>query len=194
MTTGQADQVFGRLQAPLWIITSQSERDRGGLVATQLQQVSISPEHPRLMLGLAKQHHTCQLLRSSRSFGCHLFAEEQLDWVARFGLQSGRNVDKLKGLSITAGVSGAPILSGCLAWLDCRVIKEMDLGDRIVFAGQIVAARLEQPSVSPLTYQRLMAIAPDEMRRRLANEFSKDCQLDNSVLHDWQNGQVNGPL
>ena len=63
----------------------------------------------------------------------HLIDETQLDWVWRFGLQSGSDVDKLAGLQSHTGATGSPLLPEALAWFDCRVESRLDSGDRTVY-------------------------------------------------------------
>src|SRR5207237_6014496 len=84
---------------------------RGGLVATFVQQASLVPRLPRFVVGIANQHHTGELIRRSRAFALHLLSEDELDWVPRFGLTSGRSGgDKFAGLRTAEGATGSPIL------------------------------------------------------------------------------------
>src|SRR5437660_1430678 len=84
-----AAALFRKLDRELWLVTASAGGRRGGLIATFVSQASIVPELPRTILGLAKQHHTWGLIEASGVFALHLMGEEQLDWVWRFGLQSG---------------------------------------------------------------------------------------------------------
>ena len=56
----------------------------------------------------------------------------------RFGLRSGRDADKLAGLSMTTATTGSPILTDALGWLDCRVEARLDTGDRTVYLAEVV--------------------------------------------------------
>ena len=114
------NDVFRQTDREVWLLTAQSGAERAGLIATFVNQASIIPALPRVVVGLAKQHHTMQVVERGRGFVLHLLAEDQLELVWRFGLQSGRTVDKWAGLSSTDAVGG-PRLTGALAWLDCRV-------------------------------------------------------------------------
>src|SRR3712207_6985322 len=53
---------------------------RGGLIATFVNQASITPRYPRVVVGLARQHHTWELVEAAGSFVLHLLGEEHLDW------------------------------------------------------------------------------------------------------------------
>src|SRR5436190_17382603 len=117
----QIEQLFHLVDREIWIVTAVAEQRRGGLVATWVMRASLDPEAPLVVVGLAPNHHTTELVLSSGAFALHLLTQEQLELVWRFALGSSRDRDKLAGLATTAGETGAPILADCLAWLDCRV-------------------------------------------------------------------------
>src|SRR5262245_16055521 len=94
----------------LWIVTAQSGRSTGGLVATSVNAASIVSDMPRVVVGLAKQHHTWELVEASHAFALHLIDGAPIDWVWRFGLQSGNDIDKLAGLAWGTGTTGSPLL------------------------------------------------------------------------------------
>src|SRR5258708_6116788 len=101
-----ASALFRRLDRELCLVTARAGERRGGLIATFVSQASIVPSLPRVILGIARQHYTWTLIESSGAFAMHLLAEEQLDWVWRFGLRTGRDGDKLEGLATRLGASG----------------------------------------------------------------------------------------
>src|SRR5215831_15768169 len=97
--------VFAQLDRELWLLTAAAGDRRGGLIATFVSQASIVPEMPRVLVGLARQHHTWGLVEAAGAFALHLLAEDQLDRVWRFGLESGRDGDKLAGLPVRVGAT-----------------------------------------------------------------------------------------
>ena len=111
-------------------MTAAADVNRGGLIATFVSQASIVPELPRVVIGIARQHFTWQLIEQTGAFALHLLGDEHLPWVWRFGLRSGRQGDKLDGIASRAGKTGSPILPDALAWLEARVEGRLDTGDR----------------------------------------------------------------
>jgi flavin reductase (DIM6/NTAB) family NADH-FMN oxidoreductase RutF len=181
-----ATTLFRRLDRELWLITAQAGARRGGLIATFVNQASIVPEYPRMVVGLARHHHTWSLIEASGAFALHLLGESQLDWVWRFGLQSGRDADKLEGLAVRAGVSGAPILSAAPAWLDCRVEARLDTGDRTVYLAEVLGARGPAGNAELLTVSRLRQLIPDERRRELEEQMRRDSAIDMQAIAAWR--------
>jgi flavin reductase (DIM6/NTAB) family NADH-FMN oxidoreductase RutF len=208
-------EIFERLDRELWIVTARDGERRSGLVASYVARVSLVPALPRVTIALAKHHFTHELIEASGAFCMHLFGEDQIDWVWRFGIPSGRDVDKLSGLATTTGASGAPILAGALAWLDCRVEARMDTGDRTVFLGEVLDAgygiqrtghgdlrsgtvRGQASAVSsaetetraqhwtPLTFKRLLELAPAERLQEMKHVVERDIELDGEAILEWR--------
>jgi flavin reductase (DIM6/NTAB) family NADH-FMN oxidoreductase RutF len=187
-----ATAVFTALGRELWLITARAGEHRGGLIATFVSQASIVPEMPRMVVGLARHHHTWELIEASGAFALHLIGEQHLDWVWRFGLQSGRQVDKLAGLAIRAAATGSPILTDALAWLDCRVEAPLDTGDRTLYLAEVVDSQRLRTD-PPLTVQRMLQLAPLEKMRELKQQMDQDIAIDAEAIRRWRQQKKDVP-
>src|SRR5436309_14934731 len=141
MHAATASALFAQVDRQLWLVTAAAGACRGGLIATFVSEASIVPDLPRVVVGLARHHHTWELVEASGAFALHLLGEEQLPWVWQFGLQSGRDADKLAGLAVRSGSTGSPLLSDALRWLDCRVEARRETGDRTLYLAEVVQAQ-----------------------------------------------------
>jgi flavin reductase (DIM6/NTAB) family NADH-FMN oxidoreductase RutF len=160
----------------IWLVTAAHEERRAGLVATFVNEASIVPAAPRMLVGIAKQHHTYGIIETSRAFTLHLLDESNLDWVWRFGLHSGHTTDKFAGL---------PELTGTLAWMKCRVETSLDTGDRAIYLAEVLEGRLEKPT-TPLTLKRLLQVALPERLRELRNGMMRDAAIDAAAIREWR--------
>lgn len=209
--------VFDRLDRELWIVTARSGERVSGLVATYVSRVSLVPDLPRVTIALAKHHYTHELIEISGAFCMHLIDETQLDWVWRFGIQSGRDAEKMHGLAISTGASGAPILSDAIGWVDCRVEARLGTGDRTIFLGDVLDARCAMPEAGkesfrsqaahsqepcenwaePLTIKRMLELAPSDRLQELKTGMGQDIDVDRAAILEWRRGQTrqaaNGP-
>lgn len=191
MSATAVSDVLSRLNPEIWIVTASDGRHRGGLVSTTVVSASIVPEMPRITVGLAKQHTTWPLVEASGAFAAHLIEENLLEWVWRFGLQSGRDVDKLAGLDVRTGATGSPILQQALAWLDCRVEARLDTGDRVVYLAEIVDGGLNRDA-PPLTVQRMLELASPEHRQQLKDALVRDGEIDAEAIRRWRESPERG--
>jgi flavin reductase (DIM6/NTAB) family NADH-FMN oxidoreductase RutF len=180
-----AAAVFAQLDPELWLATAAAGERRGGLVATFVGQASIVTDLPRVLLGLARQHQTWELVEASNAFALHLLGEEHLEWVWRFGLQSGRDCDKFEGLTVQTAATGSPLLTYAPAWLDCRVEARLDTGDRTVYLAEVVQAQLNRP-IAPLTLKRLRQRASPAQLRELKELIARDSVADAGAIHAWR--------
>ena len=62
-------------------------------------------------------------------------------------------VDKFEGVAWAPGPSGAPVLDGVSAWVDCALWAEYDGGDHTIAVGRVRDLRAD-PSRPPLLYYR----------------------------------------
>lgn len=185
MDISPANQLFNLTDRELWIVTSADGDRRGGLVATFVCRASLVDELPRVLVALSKQHHTRQLIEVSNSFGLHLISPGQMDWLWHFGIQTGGDLDKLAGWATETAVTGAPLLTKALGWLDCRVENRMDTGDRSVYIAEVVAARFfrDEP---PLTMKQLLKTAPRDRLDQLDDLRRRDSQIDAEAILAWR--------
>jgi flavin reductase (DIM6/NTAB) family NADH-FMN oxidoreductase RutF len=194
-----AADIFAQTDCELWLVTASAPPRQGGLIATFVSRASITPDFPRVVVGLAYYHHTAELIKASQAFGLHLLGDDNLDLVWRFGTCSGRDTDKFAGVEFRAGQTGSPIVNGVLGWLDCRVEAELDTGDRMLLLAEVVDAVLTS-TARPLTGKRLGELASPDRMRQLKEQEAQDGALDAAAIRAWRrdtsdrsSGQVQEP-
>lgn len=99
---------------------------RNGLITTFVTPASIVPRQPRLVVGIANHHYTHELIEHSGTLTLHLLKASQLDWVWRFGTQSGRTIDKFSTLETRRARHDSPVLVDAMAWVEGVVEAKMD--------------------------------------------------------------------
>jgi len=140
MLTDDAYELLRRLASPIVAVTSAHEGRTNGMILDSAIRASISPEHPRLSVYVHKWHLSHDLIGASGRFGAHLLHRGQFDLVHTLGFQSGREVaDKLADVPHWVGALGVPMLQGCFAAFECRVLNTMDAGPSTLFLAEVVA-------------------------------------------------------
>jgi flavin reductase (DIM6/NTAB) family NADH-FMN oxidoreductase RutF len=105
--------------------------------------VSRASEQPFLtMISVYKENFSHGLISQSRIFAVNFLADGQQSLAIHFGRQSGREVDKFRKVDYFQDRTGSPILSASLAFLDCRVVAELDSGDHTIFLGEVLSGRV----------------------------------------------------
>lgn len=188
-TAAAIGAVYRLYDPPVWVVTAADGDRRGGLVATFVVRASIVSGLPRMVVGIAKHHHTWRLIEASDGFVLHLLSTDQLDLIWRFGLESGHKRDKLAGLPQEITPSGQPRLTDALAWLDCRIEGRLDSGDRTIYLAAVEAGGAAA-SAPVLTVQGLYQGAPPERRAALDRLYARDGDLDAAAILAWRAAQT----
>lgn len=102
-----------------------------------------SDEPPLVAAFISKEGFTGQLMERRGAFTVNVPTRGMLKavWVA--GTRSGRRVDKLKAMGVSAKPARkveAPIIEGCAAYLECRLQSTFEAGGCRCFLGEVVDA------------------------------------------------------
>jgi len=114
-----------------------------GMTANWVTQASFEP--PMVVVAVENTSKTIDLIRDAHHFALNLLHEGQRDLAGKLGRSSATTPQKLKGIKTKpAPVSGAPILTEALGWLECRVVATMPSGDHTLVLGEVVEAGVER--------------------------------------------------
>jgi flavin reductase (DIM6/NTAB) family NADH-FMN oxidoreductase RutF len=135
----------------LYVVCSKKGDKLNGQIANTVFQVCAEP--PVIAVALNKQNLTNEFVSTSEVFTVSILSQDTpLSFIGGFGFKSGRDVDKLKGISYRLGETGAPIvLDHTLAYLEAKVINRIEVGTHTIFVGEIVAADVLKEG-EPMTY------------------------------------------
>ncbi|ABZ94593.1 Flavin reductase related protein [Leptospira biflexa serovar Patoc strain 'Patoc 1 (Ames)'] len=130
------------------VITYGSSHQKGGVTVSSFSSVSLEP--PLVLFCLAKHSKAKEAIESAGNFAVNILSSEQKQISADFASGSLDKAVVLEGLNPGKLSTGAPILNGCLASLDCLVHQILDAGDHWIFLGQVEAVVTKEGS--PLLY------------------------------------------
>ncbi len=121
------------------VVTSQFGDVRHGMTVNSLASVSLEP--PVIVFTLEHSTRTYQLVSQSRIAGITFLNENQIELSNRFAGKTSENVDRFTGLETFTWVTGAPLIAGGTAYLDCRVRSVYPLDQSTLFILDVVGAR-----------------------------------------------------
>ena len=137
-----------RLRAASVAIVTASDGERvHGMTVSDFAGVSLEP--PLMLVCADKESNTLPLIEAGRNFAVNLLGVGQEALSDRFASKQ-HEWTRFEGLSCEHGATGAPLIPGALASLDCRVVALHDAGDHVIVVGQVEAARSAE--VEPLLY------------------------------------------
>ena len=127
-------QVMGRLPTGVVIVTGGNPQQPSGLVCGSFMSVSLEP--PLVAVSPAKTSSSWPAIEAGGTFCANVLAEGQQDLAQKFAMSGG---DKFAGVSWEpAPGTGAPILDGVAAWIDCRIYKQTEAGDHWLVLGEVL--------------------------------------------------------
>ncbi|MCP3822061.1 flavin reductase family protein [Streptomyces sp. A3M-1-3] len=150
---------MSRLAAGVVLVTAHDPDDgpRGedvGMTATAFMSVSLDP--PLVLVSVRNGSRMDDLLAEQPLWAASLLSENQRQVAGRFAMK-GRISDRLLFADIPfvrGKESGAPLVTGALAALECRTEQRVEAGDHTLVIGRVLAADLPDADSGPLTYFR----------------------------------------
>lgn len=108
---------------------------------------------PKVAIVIDKNTYTRELMEAAGTFAINVPCRTQAEMVVRVGNCSGRELlgkspdNKLAAFDIPtfpASEISAPLVAGCVAWLECRIIPEPHIQNTYdLFLAEVVAAQAD---------------------------------------------------
>ena len=125
-----------------------------GMTATSFMSVSLDP--PLVLVSLREGSRMDDLLAEQPLWAVSVLSESQRHIAGRFAMK-GRISDRLlfEDIPYVRGeASGAPLVGGALATLECRTEQRVTSGDHTLVIGRVLTAGVPSADGGPLTYFR----------------------------------------
>ncbi len=114
------------------VTTLDSQGHPHGMTVNSFSSVSLDP--PLVLVSIDLKNAMLSHFISTSWFAINILAEHQEELSRRFSSSSG---DHFLDLEWHAGASGAPLLEGVLAQLECSVVRTFEAGDHTVLIGEV---------------------------------------------------------
>ena len=144
-------KAFYNLTYGLFLLTAQEDgRDNGCIINTAIQ---VANDPTRISIAVIKKNLTCEMILRTGVFNVSaITTQAKFDLFQRFGMQSGRDVDKFADFPDAArSQNGLLYLTQAAnAFFSAKVTEHLDLGSHILFIGEVTDAAVlsDEPSCS----------------------------------------------
>lgn len=101
----------------------------------------LSFDPPLYGISIAQERYTYKLIKKYGDFSVNFLPYEMSELIWKVGNVSGRNINKFEVFKIKkkrAQRIKAPVIPDSIAALECKVRKEIGVGDHVFIIGQIV--------------------------------------------------------
>jgi flavin reductase (DIM6/NTAB) family NADH-FMN oxidoreductase RutF len=123
------------------IVTSRAGDQIHGMTVSAFSSVSLDPPLVLVCADLASNTHP--VIREGGVFAVHILARGQEALSHRFASKADE-WRRFEGIEWTTAETGAPILPGALAVLDCREVAAHPAGDHVIHVGEVEHVRVAE--------------------------------------------------
>jgi flavin reductase (DIM6/NTAB) family NADH-FMN oxidoreductase RutF len=144
--------VMGHFATGVTIVAGVDDSEPLGFTAQSFHSLSFDP--PLVLICPGKTVTSWPRIRTSGSFCVSILTADQEALCMAF---ASKSEDKFKGVGWRAAPhTGAPMLDGALAWIDCEIDAEHDGGDHTIVVGRIVDVAVAEAgqALQPLLFYR----------------------------------------
>ena len=120
------------------IVTARAGERIHGMTVSDFAGVSADP--PLVLVCADKKSNTLEVIRDGECFAVNILAQDQDPLSNKFASKKEEH-RRFEGLDVDTEVTGAPLIPGALANLDCKLVATHDAGDHLIFVGQVEALR-----------------------------------------------------
>ena len=126
-------QVLGHLPTGVVAISAMDEGEPVGLTVGSFTSVSLEP--PLVGFFPSRSSTSWPRIERAGSFVANILAEHQAELSTSLATSGG---DKFGQLSWHRGLTGAPVIDGAAAWIECEVADVHPAGDHLFVLGRVL--------------------------------------------------------
>jgi 3-hydroxy-9,10-secoandrosta-1,3,5(10)-triene-9,17-dione monooxygenase reductase component len=128
-------EVLGHFASGVTVVTAIDDDGPVGFTCQAFAALSLDP--PMVLLAPAKTSTSWPRIARAGSFGVNILANDQEALARSFSVSGG---DKFSGVAWNeAPATGAPMLDGVVAWVECVLEQIHDSGDHELVTGRVVS-------------------------------------------------------
>lgn len=125
----------------LYVLSAKDGDDVSAGTVNWVTQTSFKP--PLVAMGVKKDSHLYELLKRTGQFALSFLATGQKDAAFAFFKPTRMEGSTINGLEFETHETGAPVISSAAAWVEGRVVGEVDAGDHSCVVGEVTNAGLK---------------------------------------------------
>lgn len=144
-------RIIGQFATGVTVLTTANDGLLHGMTANAITSVSLDP--PLLLVCVDKAAHSHEQFTRSGRFTVNILAEDQQEVSQIFAAASEPEQGRLQGVAFHLGANGAPVIEGCLAYIECAVADHFEGGDHTIFIAGVEDAAVAGEAAPLLFYQ-----------------------------------------
>ena len=138
-------RVLWTMPSGLYAVGSRAGDRRNLMTLNWTTQVGSDPKY--LAISVEKEAFTHELIAEGRAFTLNLISREDRAIVRKFTkpVEVDEAAHTMNGFAFHDGTTGVPVLDQAVAFVECEVRQDVEVGSHTLFVGEIVNAGFQQP-------------------------------------------------
>jgi flavin reductase (DIM6/NTAB) family NADH-FMN oxidoreductase RutF len=143
-------RVLWTMPSGLYIVGSRDGERRNGMTLNWATQLAFDPK--LLGISVEREAFTHELITAGGAFSVCIIDREDRAIVRKFTkpVDVDTAAQTLNGFAYRDGVTGVPILTQAVAYVECEVRQTVAVGGHTLFIGEVVDAGFARPEETPV--------------------------------------------
>ena len=134
LSSDQLRKVLGHFATGVTVVTTRrASGEPWGFTVNAFSSVSLSP--PLILVCVGHSGESFQAMSEAEYFAVNFLTEDQEEVSRVF---ASRSPDRFDGVRHKDTANGAPLLEGCLGFLECRKTAAHEHGDHTILIGEVL--------------------------------------------------------
>ena len=139
----------------LYVLTAGDASDNGCIIDAAAQ---VARDPDRIAISVQMGNYTREIIEKTGKFNLSVLTQDvPKEVIQRFGMQSGRDVDKFQGFTaVERSHNGLLyVTENTNAMIGCKVISKTDMGSHMLFIGEVTESKVlsSAPSITYADYR-----------------------------------------
>lgn len=144
--------VFGRFTTGVTVVTSRIGESTHGITVNSFTSVSLDP--PLVLICIDRSARAHHFIPEAGAFAINILSSKQRQVSDYFAQKNpSSREDEVSEFPYSNGLTGAPILDGIIAFVECRLSQSYSAGDHTIFVAEVVNAQ-QVSELQPLLFYR----------------------------------------
>lgn len=119
----------------IYLLTCCKGEEINGMPVSWVSQISFDPQ--LIMVAVHKDRYSHDMIKSSNCFALNLLRKDQRAIMDQFMKKGVTKGEKFKGINYGRGITGTPLLSDTIGFVECEVVSSFQPGDHTLFIAKI---------------------------------------------------------
>jgi flavin reductase (DIM6/NTAB) family NADH-FMN oxidoreductase RutF len=129
-------RAIGRIASGVYIVTIKHDATPDGMLTTWIAQSGFEP--PMVSIAVKNDRPILESLKKGSQFVVNVLSKKNMDIFKSFAKPYTEGMNRFEGLEVDSSIASAPVFTGSIAYMSCKVHEVVAAGDHHLVLGEIL--------------------------------------------------------